>query len=30
MDESMRDVEDICGPDKICQQRWLETQTDCI
>jgi len=23
-------IEEVCGLDKKCQNRWLEAQTDCI
>ena len=30
MDELNKNIEDLCGSDKQCQERWLDVQTDCI
>ena len=30
MENEARTMEDVCGTDKQCQQRWLESQSDCI
>jgi hypothetical protein len=30
MESQDKDIEEVCGTDKQCQQRWLESQADCI
>lgn len=30
MDELNKNIEELCGPDKQCQGRWLDVQTDCV
>ncbi len=30
MEELDKKIEDVCGADKKCQERWLEVQTDCV
>jgi hypothetical protein len=30
MENQDKTIEEVCGLDKECQKRWLETQTDCI
>jgi hypothetical protein len=30
MENQDKTIEEVCGLDKKCQKRWLETQTDCI
>jgi len=30
MENQDKTIDEVCGLDKKCQKRWLETQTDCI
>jgi hypothetical protein len=30
MESEDKTIEEVCGSDKQCQQRWLESQADCI
>ena len=30
MENQDKTIEEVCGLDKECQKRWLETQTDCL
>jgi hypothetical protein len=30
MESQDKAIEEVCGTDKQCQQRWLESQADCI